>query len=167
MYRKVLIYPEGSERIFSMLHRLLYILIALFTFIIGVAVSDTYQTFLNHGFSPIRRILRIESSLAATASSTSITQVDTQPKIAEIEYTPGIVGIYFITNVDGQVTDAYAVSGDPALYRQGVEAAYQMRFSRRKYRGHPISTAGLVVYKYSGGRRITLELHKGHAVTVD
>ena len=147
-----------------MLHRLVYILITLLTFSIGVMMSDIYQTFVNHGFSPIQRIICVEPPLAVNETSKSPIQIDAEPKSVERAYTPGIVGIYFVTNMDGQVNTAYAVSGDPAFYQQGVEATYPMRFSRRKYRGHPIPTAGLIVYKFSGGKRIILELHTGHAV---
>ena len=145
-----------------MLHRLLYILIALLTFSIGAAMSDTYQTFVKHGFSPIRRILRIESPLAAKVASEL--SVDADMEITEREYTPGIVVIHFKTDVDGRVNRASAMSGDPTFYQQSIEAAYQMRFSRRRYRGYRVGTAGLVVYGFTGERRMLLEVHKGPAV---
>jgi hypothetical protein len=167
VYRNVLIYPKENERIFIMLRRLLYPLIALITFSSGAFISDAYQTFINHGFSTIRRILRIESSVAANVPVELVSQIDAGLKTTKRKYTPGIVVIYFRTDLDGQVNYVSAMSGDPAFYQQGIEAAYQMRFSRRKYRGHPISTAGLIVYKFSGKRRIILELHKGYAVTTD
>jgi hypothetical protein len=77
------------------------------------------------------------------------------------------VVVYFKTNLDGHVVETHAVAGDTTFYERAVEAAYKMKFSRRRYRGHPIPTSGIVVYKFVGGRPVIIELHKGPAGRVD
>jgi len=78
-----------------------------------------------------------------------------------------IVAVYFRTDLDGRVDYASVKSGDSAYYDRAVAAAKKLKFSRRRYRGQLISTAGIVVYKFVGERAIIMEMHKGRAVTTD
>ena len=162
--RKAFNLLEAKEKILTMICRLLYILVALFTFIIGALAADTYQTFVTHGLSPVRRIFRLKPRPVASAPSEHPARIDIQPMAKAGEYTAGLVAIYFKTDVDGQVDYVHAITADPVFYQQGVAAAYQMRFPRRKYRGQPVSSAGLVMYKFVNGRRIVLDLDIGKAI---
>ena len=147
-----------------MIRRPLYILIACLTFMMGALGADTYQTFATHGFAPVRRIFSLRPQLVAIAPLEYSAPLYIPPTPHAGEYTAGIVAIYFETDAAGQVDYVHGVTADPAFYQQGVAAAYRMNLPRRKYRGQPISSAGLVIYKFVNGRRIVLDLEIGKAI---
>lgn len=140
-----------------MFRRLIYILIASLTFSLGLIVTQAYQGF-------VKRIVRVRPLLVAQELPATPTQSWLKPPRAQSEYQPGVVAIYFTTDVDGKVIEAYVIEGDPSVAQQGVEAASRLRFPRRKHDERLISTAGCVVYKFSGGRRIVLDLEVGDAI---
>jgi hypothetical protein len=77
---------------------------------------------------------------------------------------PGVVAVYFVTDSEGRVVEAWPLSGDPEFHQRAVEAAHGNKYPRRKYRGRTISSAGIIIYKFVGERRLILDSNVGPAI---
>ena len=152
-----------------MIRLVLHILIALLTFTVGLLTWDIHQAFANHGFAPIRRIFRVKAQPLSEVISKPLARLSPHPSVepsplAGSTTTPDVVLVRFTTDLRGRVKDASAMSGDQVFHQRAVEGAYRMRFRRRRYRGYRVGTTGIIVYGFTGGRRVLREVHEGPAV---
>lgn len=73
---------------------------------------------------------------------------------ANIGVCAGVVKVLAFVNLDGNVIDAQAISGDAKLYDSALIAARNTKFSPTQINGKPITVAGVLAYDFSKAKQV-------------
>jgi protein TonB len=68
--------------------------------------------------------------------------------IAKAGRASGVVTVEVLIDENGKVISARALSGNPLLLRESVQAAYQARFSPTTLGGQPVKVSGVINYNF-------------------
>jgi TonB family protein len=68
--------------------------------------------------------------------------------IAKAAHAGGIVTVQVLIDENGKVVSAHAVSGNPLLLRESVQAAYQARFTPTLLSNQPVKVSGVITYNF-------------------
>ena len=148
----------------------LRLLVALLTFVVGVAAA-----WLFHSETPKRSECRVAISRELTAQDSaprpacptknlsparpviaggilqgkSISKPQpAYPPAAKAAGVSGTVVVQVIVGEDGSVAEAEAVSGPDLLREASVEAALRARFAPTRLSGQPVRVSGVITYRF-------------------
>jgi protein TonB len=68
--------------------------------------------------------------------------------IAKAAHANGVVTVQGLIDENGKVISAKAVSGNPLLLRESVQAAYQARFTPTLLSNQPVKVSGVITYNF-------------------